>query len=183
MQGCAVGKGGEPGALWRRWLCLRRGLGLLTERTQRRAEEWSDIAASVGFGRARPEVPAVPRSSPHQGGVWLLCFLQVKEARSRLHELQADVPDSSSSSSVKFATADPRELLAQAEMHQATLEEQQQQALASLEHRVESVLTSSAAQEPLSPGPVGETLVKVRESVRRCGFFHMCVRLNPSLRC
>lgn len=60
MQGCAVGKGGEPGALWRRWLCLRRSLGLLTERTQQRAEEWSDITASVGFSRARREVPAVP---------------------------------------------------------------------------------------------------------------------------
>lgn len=99
----------------------------------------------------------------------------MREACSRLHELQADAPDSSS---VNFAAADPQELLAQAEMHQATLEEQQQ-ALASLEHRVESVLISSAAQEPLSPGPVGETLVKIRESVRRCEFFHTCVRLNP----
>lgn len=89
-----------------------------------------------------------------------------------MHELQADVPDSSS---VNAAMVDPQELLAQAEMHQAILEEQQQ-ALASLKHRVERVLSSSAPQEPLSPGPVGETLVKIQESIQRCEFFHICVR-------
>lgn len=98
--------------------------------------------------------------------VWLLCFLQVKESWRRSQELQADVPNSSS---VNFATADPQELLAQAEMHQASLEEQRQ-ALASLEHRVERGLLSSAPQEPLGPGPVGETLLKIRESVRRWEF-------------
>lgn len=89
----------------------------------------------------------------------------MKESCSRLQELQADF------SSVNVATADPQELLVQAEKHQATLEEQQQ-ALAYLEHRVERVLSSSAPQEPLGPrpGPVGETLVKIRESIRRCEF-------------
>lgn len=87
-----------------------------------------------------------------------------------MRELQADVPDSSS---VSFATADPQELLAQAEMHQASLEEQQQ-ALASLEHRVVRGLLSSAPREPLGPGPVGETLLKIRESVRRWGFLQIC---------
>lgn len=93
---------------------------------------------------------------------------------SRLHELQADVPDSSS---VNFAMADPRELLAQVQLHQAVLEEQQH-ALASLEHRVERVLISPAPQEPLGPGPMGETLAKIREGVRRWAFFHTCVRLT-----
>lgn len=65
---------------------------------------------------------------------------------------------------------DPQELLAQAEMHQASLEVQRQ-ALASLEHRMAYVLISSTSQEPLSPGPVGATLVELRESVMRCDFF------------
>lgn len=91
-----------------------------------------------------------------------------------MQELQADVPDSSS---VNFASADPQELLAQAEMHQASLQEQRQ-ALASLEHRVERGLLSSAPQEPLGPGPVGETLLKSQESVRRWEFLQICLRLT-----
>lgn len=79
--------------------------------------------------------------------------------------LQADVLDAST---VNFTTLDPRELLAQAEMHQAALQVQQQ-ASASLQHRMEQVLISST-QEPLSPGPVGQTLAMIREGLRRCEF-------------
>lgn len=89
------------------------------------------------------------------------------ESCSCLQKLQADVLDSSA---VNLTTVDPQELLAQAEMHQASLEVQQE-ALASLEHRMAHVLISSTSQEPLSPGPVGATLVKLRESVMRCDFF------------
>lgn len=70
---------------------------------------------------------------------------------------------------MNFTTVDPQELLAQAEMHQAALQVQQQ-ALASLQHRMEQVLTSSTSQEPLSPGPVGKTLAMSRETVMRCEF-------------
>lgn len=70
---------------------------------------------------------------------------------------------------MNFTTADPQELLAQAEMHQAALQVQQQ-VLASLQHRMEQVLISSTPQEPLSPGPVGRTLAMSRESVMRCEF-------------
>ncbi|TNM94924.1 hypothetical protein fugu_017683 [Takifugu bimaculatus] len=131
MQGCGVGKGGELGALWRRWLCLRRGIGLLTAHAQQRANEWRDITASI------------------------------KESRRCLNTLQADVLDTST---VSFTMVDPQELLGRAEMHQAALQVQQQ-ALASLQHRMEQVLISSTSQEPLSPGPVGKTLAMSRESV------------------
>lgn len=47
MQGCGVGKDGELGALWRRWVSLRRGVGLLMAHAEQRREEWKDIAASV----------------------------------------------------------------------------------------------------------------------------------------
>ncbi|XP_059211817.1 nesprin-1 [Centropristis striata] len=132
MQGCGVGKDGELGALWRRWVSLRRGVGLLMAHTEQRGEEWKDITTSM------------------------------EQCCSSLASLQAEVPDSST---VSFTQEEPLELLAQAEMHQAGLE-QEQQALASLEHRLEHALSLSSPQEPISPGPVGKTLVKVQENVR-----------------
>lgn len=48
-QGCGVGKNGELGALWRRWILLRRRTGLLMAHTQQREEEWKDITTSVSF--------------------------------------------------------------------------------------------------------------------------------------
>ncbi|XP_029984215.1 nesprin-2a [Sphaeramia orbicularis] len=132
MQGCGVGKDGELGALWRRWVSLRRGVGLLLAHTEQRGEEWKDITTSM------------------------------KQCCSFLASLQAEVPDCSA---VSFTQEEPQELLAQAEMHQAGLE-QEQQALASLEHRLEHALSLSRAQDPSSPGPVGKTLVKIKENVR-----------------
>lgn len=79
------------------------------------------------------------------------------------------MPDSSSMS---FTSEEPQELLAQAEMHQAGLE-QEQQALASLEHRLEHALSLSSSQDPISHGPVGKTLVKIQENVRRCSVFNI----------
>lgn len=87
----------------------------------------------------------------------------MKQCCSFLASLQAEVPDCST---VSFTQEEPQELLAQAEMHQAGLE-QEQQALASLEHRLEHALSLSRAQDPNSPGPVGKTLVKIKENVRR----------------
>lgn len=49
MQGCGVGKDGELGALWRRWVSLRRGVGLLMAHTEQRGEEWKDITTSVSL--------------------------------------------------------------------------------------------------------------------------------------
>ncbi|KAM3603169.1 uncharacterized protein V6R79_017666 [Siganus canaliculatus] len=132
MQACGVGKGGELGALWRRWASLRRGVSLLMAHTQQRGEEWRDITTSM------------------------------EQCCSFLASLQADVPDSST---VSFDQEEPQELLAQAEMHQVGLE-QEQQALASLEHRLEHALSLSSSQDPISPGPVGKTLVKIQENVR-----------------
>lgn len=65
-----------------------------------------------------------------------------------------------------FASEEPQELLAQAEVHQAGLEEEQQ-ALASLEHRLEHALGLSSSQDPNAHEPVGKTLVKIQENVRR----------------
>lgn len=90
-------------------------------------------------------------------------FLQIQQCCGFLASLQADVPDSST---VSFACEEPRELLAQAEVHQAGLEEEQQ-ALASLEHRLEHALGLSSSQDPDAHGPVGKTLVKIQENVRR----------------
>ncbi|XP_042359998.1 LOW QUALITY PROTEIN: nesprin-1-like [Plectropomus leopardus] len=132
MQGCGVGKGGELGALWRRWVSLRRGVSLLMAHAEQRGEEWQDITTSM------------------------------QQCCSLLASLQAEVPDSST---VSFTQEEPLELLAQAEIHQAGLE-QEQQALASLEHRLEHALSLSSSQEPTSPGPVGKTLVKIQENVR-----------------
>ncbi|TKS76359.1 Nesprin-2 KASH domain-containing protein 2 [Collichthys lucidus] len=78
------------------------------------------------------------------------------------YHYDADVPDSSA---VSFTQEEPQELLAQAEMHQAGLE-QEQQALASLEHRLEHVLSLYSTEDPISPGPVAKTLVKIQENVR-----------------
>lgn len=64
MQGCGVGKGGELGALWRRWLCLRRGVGLLTAHAHQRASEWRDLTASVSFPRTCPEILPVVMNLP-----------------------------------------------------------------------------------------------------------------------
>lgn len=92
----------------------------------------------------------------------------MEQCCSFLASLQADVPDSST---VGFTVEEPRQLLAQAEVHQAELE-QEQQALASLEHRLEHALSLSSSQDPASPGPVGKTLVKIQENVRRWGSVH-----------
>ncbi|XP_044023969.1 nesprin-2 isoform X2 [Siniperca chuatsi] len=131
-QGCGIGKDGELGALWRRWVSLRRGIGLLMAHIEQRGEEWKDITTSM------------------------------EQCCSFLASLQAEVPDSSTMS---FTQEEPQELLAQAEMHQAGLE-QEQQALASLEHRLEHALSLSSSQDPISPGPIGKTLVKIQENVR-----------------
>ncbi|XP_034436669.1 nesprin-1-like [Hippoglossus hippoglossus] len=131
MQGCGVGKSGELGALWRRWVSLRRGVGLLMAHAEQRQEEWKDITTSI------------------------------QQCCSFLASLQAEVPDST----VSFTQEKPQELLALAELHQAGLE-QEQQALASLEHRLEHALSLSHSQDPVSPGPVGKTLVKIQENVR-----------------
>ncbi|KAF1376843.1 hypothetical protein PFLUV_G00215650 [Perca fluviatilis] len=132
MQGCGVGKDGELGALWRRWVSLRRGVGLLMAHTEQRGEEWKDITTSI------------------------------EQCCSCLASLQAEVPDSST---MIFTQEEPLELLAQAEMQKAGLE-QEQQALASLAHRLEHALSLSSSQGPISPGPVGKTLVKIQENVR-----------------
>lgn len=92
----------------------------------------------------------------------------MEQCCSFLASLQADVPDSST---LSFTQEEPQELLAQAEMHQAGLE-QEQQALASLEHQLEHALSLSSSQDPISPGPMGKTLVKIQENVRRWDLFN-----------
>lgn len=90
--------------------------------------------------------------------------------------LQAEVLDSSS---VSFTHQEPQELLAQAEMHHAGLE-QEQQALASLEHRLEHALNLSTSQDPMSPGPVGKTLMKFQENIRRWVMLNIHVKSEYS---
>nr|XP_040016362.1 nesprin-2 isoform X2 [Gasterosteus aculeatus aculeatus] len=131
-QSCGVGKDGELGALWRRWVSLRRGVGIVIAHTEQRGEEWKDITTSM------------------------------EQCCSSLVRLQSEVPDSSA---VSFSQEELLELLQQAEMHRAWLE-QEQQALSSLEHRLERALGLSSTQEPASPGPVAKTLVKLQDQVR-----------------
>ncbi|KAM7395095.1 hypothetical protein PAMA_006717 [Pampus argenteus] len=97
-----------------------------------------------------------------RGEEWRDITTSMEQCCSFLASLQADVPDSST---VSFTQEEPQELLAQAEMHQAGLE-QEQQALASLEHQLEHALGLSSSQGPTSPGSVGKTLVKIQENVR-----------------
>lgn len=99
--------------------------------------------------------------------ILFISFLQIQQCCSFLATLQDDVPDFSTMS---FPVEEPQELLAQAEMHQAGLQ-QGQQALASLEHRLEHALSLSRSEDPISPGPVGKTLVKIQENVRRWDSF------------
>lgn len=47
IQGCGDSKDSEPGALWRHWSSLRRGIGLLMAHIEQRQEEWKDITTSV----------------------------------------------------------------------------------------------------------------------------------------
>lgn len=49
VQGCGIGKDGELGALWRRWVSLRCGVGLLMAQADQRLEEWEDITTSVSL--------------------------------------------------------------------------------------------------------------------------------------
>ncbi|KAM8832006.1 nesprin-2a isoform 3-T3 [Spinachia spinachia] len=131
-QSCGVGKDGELGALWRRWVSLRRGVGILIAHTEQRGEEWKDITTSM------------------------------EQSCSFLARLQSEVPDSST---VSFSQEEPLELLAQAEVHRAWLQ-QEQQVLSSLEHRLEHALGLSRTQEPTSPGPVAKTLVMLQDKVK-----------------
>ncbi|XP_054618423.1 nesprin-2 isoform X2 [Dunckerocampus dactyliophorus] len=134
MQGCGVGKDGELGALWRRWVSLRHGVGLLMAQTDQRVEEWKDITTSV------------------------------EQCCSTLSTLQVKVPDSSTAI---FTQDELRKLLVQAEQQQVGLE-QERQALASLEHRLEHALSLTTSKEPCRlPGPFGETLVKIQENITR----------------
>ncbi|XP_077444049.1 nesprin-2a [Stigmatopora argus] len=62
MQGCGVGKDGEVGALWRRWVSLRRSVGLLMAQADQRVEEWTDITTSMeqccnSLSRLQAKVP------------------------------------------------------------------------------------------------------------------------------
>ncbi|XP_076613023.1 nesprin-2a [Chaetodon auriga] len=114
---------------------------------------WASLRRGIGLLMAHTE---------QRGEEWKDITTSMKQCCSFLASLQADVPDSSAMS---FTQEEPQELLAQAEMHQAGLE-QEQQALASLEHRLEHALSLSSSQDLIGPGPVGKTLVKIQENVR-----------------
>lgn len=90
---------------------------------------------------------------------------------SFLASLQAEVPDST----MNFIEEEPQEVLAQAEMHQAGLK-QEQLAISSLEHRLEHALSLSTSHNYIGPGPVGKTLVKIQENVKRCNFINTRVQ-------
>ncbi|XP_041832728.1 nesprin-2-like [Melanotaenia boesemani] len=93
---------------------------------------------------------------------WRDITTSMEQCCSFLASLQAEVPDSSI---VSFTQEEPQELLAQAEMYQAGLE-QEQQAILSLEHRLEHALSLSTSHDSISPGHVGKTLMKIQENVR-----------------
>lgn len=90
--------------------------------------------------------------------------------------LQTEVRDSTT---VNFTWEDPQALLALAEMHQTGLE-QEQQALASLQHRLEHALSLSSSQDFVTPGPIGKMLVKIQDNVRRWDFFNIHLESNYS---
>lgn len=88
---------------------------------------------------------------------------------SFLASLQTGVLDPA----VGFDHEEPQEILTQAEINQAGLE-QEQQIISSLEHQLEHAFSLSASQESMSPGPVGKTLFKIRENTQRFGWIITC---------
>ncbi|XP_037541118.1 nesprin-1 [Nematolebias whitei] len=95
-----------------------------------------------------------------KGEEWKDITTSLEQCCSRVASLQAEVSDSAS-----VSQEEPRELLSRAELQRSGLE-QDQQALLSLQHRLERILNSPAPHKPVSPGPIGKTLVKLQESVR-----------------
>lgn len=67
---------------------------------------------------------------------------------------------------VNFDHEEPQEVLAQAEIYQAGLE-QEQQVISSLEHQLEHAFSLFASQKAIGPGPVSKTLFKIRENTQR----------------
>nr|XP_020459524.1 nesprin-1-like [Monopterus albus] len=114
---------------------------------------WASLRRGIGLLMAHTE---------QKGEEWKDITTSMEQCCSILASLQAEVPDSSTVTSTQ---EEPQELLAHAELHQAGLE-QVQQALASLQHRLEHALSLSTSQDPISPGPAGKTLVKIQENVR-----------------
>ncbi|XP_037837524.1 nesprin-2 isoform X2 [Kryptolebias marmoratus] len=108
---------------------------------------WASLWRAVGLLMAHSE---------QKGEEWKDITMSLEQCCSHVASLQAELPDSSS---VSLSQEEPQELLAQAEMHWAGLE-QEQQALLSLEHRLEHTLNSSAPHESI------KTLVKIQESLR-----------------
>ena len=111
------------------------------------------------------------------GVAFLSCLtylLQMEQCCSSLACHQAELPDSTSivapatQGDIISATQPPPlgGSLSQAKMHQAGLE-QEQQSLASLEHRLQHALSLSGPQDPGSPGSFGQQLVTVQQSVKR----------------
>ncbi|XP_067338852.1 nesprin-2 isoform X4 [Channa argus] len=112
---------------------------------------WLSLQRHVGFLMAHTE---------QKEEEWKDITMSMEQCCSLLASLQAEVLDSSS---LTFTHEEPHQLLAQAEKHHASLE-QEQQALASLEHRL--ALSFSTFQHPNNPGPVGKTLVKIKENFK-----------------
>ncbi|CAL8314621.1 unnamed protein product [Lota lota] len=108
---------------------------------------WALLCRGVGLLLAQSE---------QRRAEWRDITTSIEQCCSSLASHQAELPDS---------TVAPDKLLSQAKMRQAGLE-QEQQSLASLEHRLQHALSLSGPQDPGSPGPLGQQLVKVQQSVR-----------------
>nr|XP_024660949.1 nesprin-1 isoform X8 [Maylandia zebra] len=109
---------------------------------------WLSLLRDVGLLMVRIE---------QRGEEWKDITATMEQCCSFLARLQAEVRDPTT---VNFTGEDPQELLALAEILQTGLE-QEQQDLASLEHRLEHALSLSS-----SPGPIGKKLVKIQDNVR-----------------
>ncbi|XP_039874015.1 nesprin-2 isoform X3 [Simochromis diagramma] len=109
---------------------------------------WLSLLRDVGLLMVRTE---------QKGEEWKDITASMEQCCSFLARLQAEVRDPTT---VNFTGEDPQELLALAEILQTGLE-QEQQDLASLEHRLEHALSLSS-----SPGPIGKMLVKIQDNVR-----------------
>lgn len=88
----------------------------------------------------------------------------MEQCCSSLASLRAELPVSSTVATV--AQGDPDKTLSWAEVHQVGLA-QERQSLASLEHRLKHALSLSGPQDPGSPGPLGQKLMTVQQSLRR----------------
>ncbi|XP_055088094.1 nesprin-2 isoform X2 [Periophthalmus magnuspinnatus] len=115
--------------------------------------KWTALRRKVGLLLVHTELKAEE---------WKNITSSIEQCRTHMASLQTDLPLCSPGG---ISEGGSPTLLDQAELHQAGLEKERR-VLASLEQRLEHALSPSHSQAPTSPGPLGKTLVEIKDSIR-----------------